>query len=98
MREKKRGSEGGPLSLVSSFPSLRASSPIMASEASHVTREQAAKLRGASPIACGSRVNSRDSCKWRAIDFLLSPKAELGAQTREKREWDVMGTSAQREW
>ena len=95
---KKRGSEGGPLSLVSSFPSLRASSPIMASEASHVTREQAAKLRGASPIACGSRVNSRDSCKWRAIDFLLSPKAERGAQTREKREWDVIGTSAQREW
>ena len=66
--------------------------------ACELTREQAAKLRGASPMACGSRVNSRDSSKWKAIDFLLLPKAERGAQTREKRELDVMGTSAQREW
>ena len=70
----------------------------MASEASHVTLEQAAKLRRASPIASGSRVNSCDSSKWKAIDFLLPPKAAPSAQTREKREWDVIGTSAQREW
>ena len=70
----------------------------MAREGSHVTREQAAKLRGASPIACGSRVNSRDSSKWKAMDFRLPPKAERGVQTREKREWDAMGTSAQHDW
>ena len=34
----------------------------------------------------------------KAMDFLLPPKAERGAQTREKREWYAMGTSAQREW
>ena len=73
----------------------------MASEASHVTREQAAKLRGASPIACGSRVNSRDSSKWRAIDFLLSQRlsaAQRLARSANGMRWEQAPSASGEEW
>ena len=71
----------------------------MASEASHVTREQAA-------TGVSYRVRlSREFSRLLQMEGYSFPafsegfyKAKPGARTREKLEWGVMGTSAERVW